>query len=91
MSRTLADILKLGDTGHTYIFKTFKHYDSKEMLEHYRQQLESRLRFSSNARWDLALTLANLVRSASWTAYYSETRRLDDLWKAANPNEDYKN
>ena len=91
MSRTLADILKLGDTGHYYIFKTFKHYDSKEMLEHYRQQLESRLRFSSNARWDLALTLANLVRSASWTAYYSETRRLDDLWKAANPKEDYKN
>ena len=91
MSRTLADILKLGDTGYTYIFMTFKHYDSKEMLEHYRQQLENRLRFSSNARWDLAFTLANLVRSASWTAYYSETRRLDDLWKAANPNEDYKN
>ena len=91
MSRTLVDILKLGDTGHTYIFKTFKHYDSKEMLEHYRQQLENRLRFSSNARWDLALTLANLVRSASWTAYYSETRKLDDLWKTANPNEDYKN
>ena len=91
MGRSLIEILKLGDTGHYYIIDKLKHAGSKEMLEFYRKQLEGRLLNSSNARWDVALTLANVVQTGAWTAYYSETNELDKLWCAAHPDESYKN
>ena len=90
MSRSLIEILKLGDTGHYYIIDKLKHSGSKEMLEFYRKQLEDKLANSSNARWDIAFTLANVVRTGAWTAYYSATNELDKLWCAAHPDEGYK-
>ena len=91
MSRSLIEILKLGDTGHYYIIDKLKHAGSKEMLEFYGKQLESKLANSSNARWDIAFTLANVVQTGAWTAYYSATNELDRLWRAAHPEESWKN
>ena len=90
MAMTLIDLLHHGDTGHYTLIGSLKHEGSKEMLELYRKQLEERLGSASNARWDVALTLATIVRTGAWTAYYSETCQMDELWCAANPGEDYK-
>lgn len=90
MAMTLIDLLHHGDTGHYALIGSLKHEGSKEMLELYRKQLEERLGSASNARWDVALTLATIVRTGAWTAYYSETCQMDKLWCAANPGEDYK-
>ena len=90
MSRSLIEILKLGDTGHYYIIDKLKHAGSKEMLEFYGKQLEGKLANSSNARWDIAFTLANVLQTGAWTAYYSATNELDKLWCEAHPDEGYK-
>ena len=89
MRRSLIEILKLGDTGNYSIIDKLRYEGSKEMLEVYRKQLEERLRTSSNARWDIALTLATVVRTGAWTAYYSQTCNMDKIWCAANPGESY--
>ena len=89
MGRSLIEILKLGDAGNYSIIDKLRYEGSKEMLEVYRKQLEERLRTSSNARWDIALTLATVVRTGAWTAYYSQTCNMDKLWCAANPGESY--
>ena len=91
MSRSLLDILKLGDTGHYYIIDKLKYEGSREMLENYRKQLQECLASASNARWNVAIILATVVRSGSWTAYHSETNQMGNLWSAANPGEPYKN
>ena len=85
MARSLIEILKLGNTGHYSIIEKLNHEDSKEMLEIYRKQLEKQLSNSSNARWDLALTIARLVRSGAWIAFHDQTHELYDKYYKEHP------
>ena len=83
---TLKDILDRGNNGQYSFIEGLKHEGNKEMLEFYLTELKKKLGESSNAHWDIALTIANLVRSGAWTAYYSSTMEMQRLWDVSHPD-----
>ena len=85
----LTSILERGNKGDLSFIKSLKHFDSDEMLKYYQDELGKKLRETCNARWDVALTIANFVRSGSWVAYHTPTMELQRLWEAANPDKKY--
>lgn len=86
MSITLVNILERGNKGDLTYIKSLKHFYSDEMLKFYHDELDKKLRETSNTRWDVALTIANFVRSGAWVAYHAQTMQLQDLWRVANPD-----
>ncbi len=77
---SLIDLLNLESRDQGTSLRYSKGYGNKEILNFYEDQLRKKLSESSNSRWEIALTIANLARSASWTAYSAETRKLWDDW-----------
>lgn len=82
---TPIELLKLGDKGAYYAIKRLKHYDSREKLDEFAEKIKAKLAETSNARWDLAILLADLVRSGAWCAYYHTTLTLYQNWLVKNP------
>ena len=85
MSYSLKSILTEGNKGHSYFFNKAKGYNDSDILENFENQLREKLSISSNARWDVALTIAWFVRSGSWCSYSKETVSLFDKWDKDNP------
>lgn len=82
-------ILERGNKGDLSFIKRLKHFDSDEMLKYYHEEIGKKLREACNARWDVAFTIANFVRSGSWVAYHTPTMELQRLWETANPDKKY--
>lgn len=82
---TLKDILDRGNNGQYSFIEGLKHEGSKEMLKFYEAELRKKLGETSSSHWDVALTIANLVRSGAWTAYYRPTMELQRLWDVSYP------
>ena len=85
---TPIELLKLGDKGAYYAIKRLNHYNSREKLDEFEGKIKAKLAETSNARWDLAILLADLVRSGAWTAYYHTTLTLYNDWLVKNPGVD---
>ncbi len=83
---SLKNLLERGNKGDLLFIKSLKHFDSDEMLKHYQDELGKKLRESFNARWDVALTIANFVRSGAWVAYHAPTMKLQDQWHKEHPD-----
>ena len=88
---TPIELLKLGDKGAYYAIKRLKDYNSREKLDEFAEKIKAKLAETSNARWDLAILLADLVRSGAWCAYYHTTYTLCQAWLAKNPNVNISN
>ena len=85
MARALMDLLAAGNKGMDNFFRNQKTYSNVKILEEYERKIRKQLGNSSNARWELALTIALLLRSGAWSAFYSETNKLYDQWSKDNP------
>lgn len=80
MSISLLELLSNADKANYCSFERNKGFGSKDVLAYYEDELRKNLSESSNSRWEVALTIANLVHSGSWTAFSSETRDLYTKW-----------
>lgn len=77
---SLIDLLNAESRDQGTSLRYSKSYGNKEVLNFYEEQLRKKLSESSNSCWEIALTIANLARSAAWTAFSAETRKLWDDW-----------
>lgn len=82
---TPIELLNLGNKGAYYAIKRLKDYNSREKLDEFAEKIKAKLAETSNSRWDLAILLADLVRSGAWCAYYDTTLTLYKDWRAKNP------
>ncbi|MBR2343144.1 MAG: hypothetical protein IKA64_02715 [Clostridia bacterium] len=57
-------------------FRRLSTFRDQKLLDIYEEDLRKKLSNSSNARWDLALTIARLFRSGAWCAFYAQTQKL---------------
>lgn len=85
MSETLKGLLAAGNNGQYYHFENKKSYNDPKFLKMYENKIRKYLSNTSNARWDLALTIALLLRSGAWTNFHDETLKLYDQWDKDNP------
>ena len=85
MSNKLIELLSCANKGSDYRLVGRKTFNDAQILEYYENQLREKLSLSSNARWDVALTIAWLVRSGAWAAYHNETHELYNKWDKDNP------
>ena len=83
---SLKNLLERGNKGDLSFIKSLKHFDSDEMLKYYQDELEKKLRETSSAHWDIALTIATFVRSGAWVAYHAPTMKLQDQWHKEHPD-----
>ena len=72
MSETLIGLLKLGDQGQYSRIERLEFHGNKDKLVEFENKIKAKLTETSNSRWDLALLLAELVRSGCWTCFYSK-------------------
>ena len=85
MSESLKALLDQGNRGYAYELKRQQTFNDGKILDMYEEEIRKQLSNSSNARWDLALTIARLVRSGSWAAYHDQTHELYDKYLKDNP------
>ena len=85
MSNKLMELLSCSNKGTDYRLSGRKTFNDVQILENYEKKLREKLSLSSNARWDVALTIAWLVRSGAWAAYSKDTIALYDKWNKDNP------
>ena len=85
MKAGLKTILDQANRGYGYDLRYQKGYGDAKILEMFEGEIKKQLSNSSNARWDLALTIARLVRSGAWTAYHDQTHELYDKYLKDNP------
>ena len=83
---SLKNLLERGNKGDLSFIKSLKHFDSDEMLKYYQDELGKKLRETSSAHWDIALTIATFVRSGAWVAYHASTMKLQDQWHKEHPD-----
>ena len=78
---TPLEILKYGDKGSYGIINSLDYYGSAEKLAHYEKELKGRLLKSSATHWEIAVLLAQLVRSGAWTSFYRNSLDLARNWR----------
>ena len=78
---TPLEILKYGDKGAYGIISSLEHNNSAEKLADYEKQLKGRLLKSSASHWEIAILLAELVRSGAWTSFYRNSLDLARNWR----------
>lgn len=83
MGTYLIDILKRGDRG------GLSYNNDKEKLKEFEARIKAKLSESSNARWDIAICIAELARSGCWMAFFENTCLLSKLWESAHPAAKY--
>jgi len=82
---TLITILNQANRGYGYALRYQDGFDNAKILDKYENQIRTQLSDSSKARWDLALTIACLVRSGAWTAYRAHVHELYDKYDKDHP------
>ena len=85
MKAGLKTILDQANRGYGYDLRYQKGYGDAKILEMFEGEIKKQLSNSSNARWDLALTIARLVRSGAWTAFHDQTHELYDKYDKEHP------
>ena len=85
MWSSLKHLLDQCNRGYSYDLRYQKTFNDAKILDMYEQEIRKQLSNSSNARWDLALTIARLVRSGAWAAYHTQTEALCDQYKKEHP------
>lgn len=75
MSKSLMQIIGENNRGF-FDFRRLSTFKDQKLLDIYEEELRKKLSNSSNARWDLALTIARLFRSGAWGAFYAQTQKL---------------
>ena len=85
MKAGLKTILDQANRGYGYDLRYQKGYGDAKILEMYEGEIKKQLSNSSNARWDLALTIARLVRSGAWTAFHDQTHDLYNKYDKEHP------
>ena len=85
MSESLKALLDQGNRGYSYELKRQKTFNDGKILDMYEEEIRKQLSNSSNARWDLALTIARLVRSGAWAAFNTQTVALCDQYDKDHP------
>lgn len=85
MKAGLKTILDQANRGYGYDLRYQKGYGDAKILEMFEGEIRKQLSNSSNARWDLALTIARLVRSGAWTAFHDQTLELYDKYHDEHP------
>ena len=85
MSESLKTLLDQGNRGYAYDLKRQKTFNDGKILDMYEEEIRKQLSNSSNARWDLALTIARLVRSGAWAAFSAQTVALCDQYDKDHP------
>ena len=63
-----------------------KTFDDVKILDMYEEEIRRHISNSSNARWDLALTIARLVRCGAWVAYRTQTKVFCTRYNEEHPN-----
>ena len=86
MKKGLKELLDQANRGFGYILRGQKTFNDGKILDMYEEEIRKQLSNSSNARWDLALTIARLVRSGAWAAYSTRTTKLYDEYNKENPS-----
>ena len=77
-------LLSLGNSGTYYVFNQSKGYNDPDILKIFEKDIRKALANVSNARWEVALKIAHLVRSGAWVAY-KDALTLCDKWCKDNP------
>ena len=85
MRSSLKQILDQCNRGYGYDLRYQKTFKDGKILDMYEEEIRKQLSNSSNARWDLALTIARLVRSGAWAAYNTQTVALFDQYYKDHP------
>ena len=85
MWSSLKHLLDQCNRGYGYDLRYQKTFNDAKILDMYEQEIRKQLSNSSNARWDLALTIARLVRSGAWAAYHTQTEALCDQYNKEHP------
>lgn len=85
MRSSLKQLLDQCNSGYCYDLKHQKTFNDAKILDIYEQEIRKQLSNSSNARWDLALTIARLVRSGAWAAFSTQTVALCDQYDKDHP------
>ena len=85
MSESLKTLLDQANRGYSYDLKRQKTFNDGKILDMYEEEIRKQLSNSSNARWDLALTIARLVRSGAWAAFNTQTVALCDQYDKDHP------
>lgn len=85
MEYKLKEIIQLGSKGYIPNFQFQKTYKDPAVLDMFENELRKQIGVASNARWDVALTIARLLRSGAWVAYYQTTLDLYHKWDKDNP------
>ena len=86
MKKGLKDLLDQANRGYGYDLRYEKTYNDAKILDMYEEEIRKQLSNSSNARWDLALTIARLVLSGAWSAYSARTTKLYDEYNKEHPD-----
>ena len=84
MAFSLSELLSMGNKGCYYAFNQSKSYDDPDVLKIYEDQIRDKVGVSSDARWSVAFSLAHLLRSGAWVAYYNRTISLYNQWSEDN-------
>ena len=85
MRSSLKQLLDQCNKGYGYDLRYQKTFRDAKILDMYEEEIRKQLSNSSNARWDLALTIARLVRSGAWAAYDTQTEALCDQFNKDHP------
>ena len=86
MKKGLKELLDQANRGYGYNLRYQKTFNDAKILDMYEEEIRKHLSNSSNARWDLALTIARLVRSGAWSAYSTRTTTLYDEYNKEHPD-----
>lgn len=84
MSYSLRDLLYRCSKDECTSIRNAKGFHSETLLKFYEVELKKKFSNASESRWEIALLIADLVRSGAWAAFSKETHRLYDEWRKEN-------
>ena len=85
METPLKQLLYECSKGLYYELRLKNTFDDAAVLKVYEDEIAKRLGNSSDARWELAFTIARLVRSGAWVAFHEATVQLCNKWDHEHP------